>query len=81
LPAFVSALDNAIEKHDECAAAMSSSGLVFPFAASEREGHDTSNVPTPELSSVTWPEPSNSEPCQTVVAFRVVAMLHPHECR
>ncbi len=35
-------LDRAIEKQDECAAAISSSGLVLPFAASAREGQDTS---------------------------------------
>lgn len=35
-------LDSAIEKQLECAAAMSSSGLVFPFAFSARDGQETS---------------------------------------
>ena len=31
-----------MEKQDECAAAISSSGLVLPFASSAREAQDTS---------------------------------------
>ena len=42
VPAWASPLDSAIEKHDECAAAMSSSGLVLPFGSSAREGQFTS---------------------------------------
>ena len=57
-----------------CAAAISSSGLVLPFASSERAAQDTSKVPMPELWSVTWPAPSIRLPSQCVVALRVVAM-------
>ena len=42
VPALASAADSAIEKHAECAAAMSSSGLVLPFGSSARAGQDTS---------------------------------------
>ena len=42
VPALARPLDSAIEKHDEWAAAMSSSGLVFPLADSAREGQLTS---------------------------------------
>jgi len=35
-------LEKAIEKHAEWAAAMSSSGLVLPFACSARDGQETS---------------------------------------
>ena len=51
-PAWASAWLNAIEKQRECAAAISSSGLVLPSAASVRAFQVTSNVPRPELSSV-----------------------------
>src|SRR6476620_2130009 len=53
---------------------MSSSGLVLPLASSAREGHDTSYVPMPLDSRETFPEPSNRDPSQWVVALRVVAM-------
>jgi hypothetical protein len=67
--------DSAIEKHDEWAAAMNSSGEVFPSGASVRRGHETSKVPRPEDSRLTWPEPpSRSAPSQWVLAVRVVAM-------
>jgi hypothetical protein len=42
LPALASAWDSAMEKHVECAAAMSSSGLVRPFASSVRAAQVTS---------------------------------------
>ena len=38
VPALPSAADSAIEKQDEWAAAISSSGLVLPFASSARDG-------------------------------------------
>src|SRR6476469_9282765 len=53
---------------------MSSSGLVLPLASSAREGHDTSYVPMPLDSRLTFPEPSNRDPSPWVVALRVVAM-------
>ena len=42
VPALARPLENAIEKHAECAAAISSSGLVLPFGSSVRAGQDTS---------------------------------------
>ena len=70
------AVDSAIEKHAECAAAISSSGLVLPLASSARAGHDTSYVPMPEDSRVTWPAPSKRLPSQWVLALRVVPWVH-----
>ena len=42
VPALASRWRTAIEKHDEWAAAMSSSGLVLPLGSSARAGQDTS---------------------------------------
>ena len=42
VPALSRPFENAMQKHDECAAAMSSSGLVVPFGSSVRAGHETS---------------------------------------
>ena len=42
VPALARPLENAIEKQAECAAAISSSGLVLPLASSARAGHETS---------------------------------------
>src|SRR5690348_2561437 len=69
---LASAFENAIEKQAECAPAISSSGLVLPFASSARDGQETGNVPMPEDSKVVSPEPSNRVPDQTVVALRSV---------
>jgi hypothetical protein len=74
VPASVSALDSAIEKHEECAAAISSSGLVLPPGSSARAAQLTSNVPIPDDSRLTWPAPSNSVPSQCVLAVRVALM-------
>ena len=71
---FVSALDRAMEKHEECAAAISSSGLVRPFGCSARDAHVTSNPPRPDDTSSTRPVPSISDPFQVVRASRVAAM-------
>ena len=69
-PAWASPLERAIEKHEECAAAISSSGLVLPLASSARLGQDTSYVPMPEDSRDTLPAPSNGgfETFRTIVA-------------
>nr|BAE95431.1 hypothetical protein [Streptomyces kanamyceticus] len=75
VPAPVRPCDRAMEKQLECAAAISSSGLVLPFASSARDGQDTACSPMPEESKVTVPEPSVSEPSQTVCAERVVATM------
>ena len=74
VPCLARMLDNAIEKHAECAAAMSSSGLVNPFGSSERAGQETGNVPVPDDSRVTSPLPSSRLPFQTVDELRVVAI-------
>ena len=42
VPALASAPDRAMEKHEVWAAAISSSGLVLPFASWERAAQDTS---------------------------------------
>src|SRR6202167_194644 len=39
LPVVARPFESAIEKHDACAAAISSSGLVLPFASSALEAH------------------------------------------
>ena len=75
VPPLASALDSAIEKHDEWAAAISSSGLVRPFGSSVRDAHVTSNEPSPLDSRVTVPLPSVSGPCHSVAAKRVVAIV------
>src|SRR5918997_5147193 len=55
---------------------MSSSGLVVPPASSAvRLGKDTSNVPTSELLSSTWPAPSCRVPFQAVRAVRMAMGL------
>src|SRR5687768_4519241 len=63
-----------MEKQEEWAAPMSSSGLVRPAGSSARDAQVTSKPPRPDDSSSTRPEPSMREPCQVVVAERVVAM-------
>lgn len=61
-------LESAIEKQLEWAAAISSSGLVLPFAFSARDGQETGYSPIPEESRVTTPLPSIRLPSQTVCA-------------
>src|SRR5947209_14670060 len=73
-PCLPRTLDSAIEKHDECAAAISSSGLVLPLGSSERAAHDTSYVPMPDDCNATLPLPSARPPFHVVVALRVVAI-------
>jgi hypothetical protein len=54
-PAKTSSLATDIEKQVECAAAISSSGLVRPFGCSVRAGQLTSKLPLPEETSSTSP--------------------------
>ena len=71
-PAAAITPDSCMAKQEECAAAMSSSGLVVPSAFSAvRLGKDTSRVATPELVSSTWPLPSFRVPFQAVREVRV----------
>src|SRR5690606_38466390 len=75
LPALSRMLEKAIEKQLECAAAISSSGLVFPFASSARDAQVTGwSAMLPEESKLTTPLPLKRFPSQTVCAERVAAM-------
>ena len=58
VPFCASAFASAIEKHDECAAAMSSSGVVTDVEPSLRAFQLTASGPWFELSRATSPEPS-----------------------
>ena len=77
LPARASAPASAIEKHDACAAAISSSGLVLPpDASSERAAQLTSSGPNaPDPTSSIVPEPPIRSPLQVTAALRSAAML------
>ncbi|EFE65988.1 conserved hypothetical protein [Streptomyces viridosporus ATCC 14672] len=80
VPALSRMLEKAIEKQLECAAAISSSGLVLPLASSARDAQVTGCSPMlPEESKETTPLPLKRLPSQTVCAERVVAMTHPFE--
>lgn len=76
-PPWVSPNARAMEKQAECAAAMSSSGLVRPLGASARDAQVSSKLPTPEESRLTEPLPASSGPSQRVVAVRTVATAFP----
>src|SRR3990170_1799450 len=78
VPAPASPCESAIEKHDACAAASSSSGLVSPPGTSARAAHETSippRAPLPTESIV--PPPLIRSPCQVTEAVRSVAMPIP----
>jgi hemoglobin len=75
LPASTSSLATDIEKQVECAAAISSSGLVLPLGASTRAGQLTSKLPRPDETSSTSPSPSFSEPSQWASAVLTAAMI------
>jgi hypothetical protein len=64
-------------KHEECAAAMSSSGVVTEVEPSLRAFQFTANGPWFELSRATDPDPSNRVPFQLVVASLVTLMVSP----
>ena len=72
-PARASPPDRAIEKHAAWAAAINSSGLVFPSGCSAREAHvmpSGPKAPLPTLSMV--PRPSVRDPLQVTFAVRSV---------
>jgi REP element-mobilizing transposase RayT len=79
LPAFARPSDRAIEKHAACAAAISSSGLVFPpEASSERAAQLTSSGPkAPEPTSSIVPDPLIRSPFHVTDARRSAAMSAP----
>src|SRR5262249_28479115 len=60
--------ESAIEKQAAWAAAISSSGLVLPSAASVRLAQVTGSGPAAPLAKETGPEPSARPPCQAGVA-------------
>ncbi len=66
---------NAIAKHDECAAAASSSGLVCPPGCWVRPAQVTGSGPNAPLAACTSPAPSASGPSQTVVALRFAVVI------
>jgi hypothetical protein len=61
-------------KHEECAAAMSSSGVVTDDDPSDRAFQLTANGPWLELSNATSPDPSAREPFHDVLASLVTLM-------
>ena len=74
VPFWASACENAMLKHEEWAAAISSSGVVTEVEPSLRAFQLTSNVPMPEDWNATWPDPSMRPPFQTVVASLVTVI-------
>ncbi len=71
------ALESAMLKHDECAAAMSSSGVVVVSEPSLRAFQLIGKVPRFEEEKATLPDPSIREPFQVVVASLVTGMVPP----
>jgi len=67
LPA--SSFESAMQKQAACAAAISSSGVVFPPDSSARAFQLTSKVPSPEVSRVVRPEPLKRSPFQVALAL------------
>ena len=78
-PAFASPFARAIEKHDACAAAISSSGLVFPPGdSSDRASQLTSSGPNaPEPTSSIVPDPLRRSPFHVTEARRSAAIALP----
>src|SRR6478735_877912 len=74
VPFSARAAESAMLKHDACAAAMSSSGVVTDVEPSLRAFQFTGKVPRPDDTNVVSPEPSNRPPFHTVVASLVTVM-------
>src|SRR3954451_8674167 len=55
-----------MQKHEECAIASSSSGLVVPGVRSVRAAHVTSTPSKAPLLGAVFPEPAVRLPCQMV---------------
>ena len=79
LPACASPCERAIEKHDAWAAAISSSGLVFPpESSSVRAGQLTSSGPkAPDPTSSIVPDPLIRSPFHVTDARRSAAISLP----
>ena len=75
VPACASPFASAIKTHEACAAAISSSGLVFSSAASARELHLIVASRTAPLSVETVPDPLIRSPCHSAFAVRSTAIL------
>src|SRR5262245_49950253 len=81
LPTFARPRESAIENHEACAAAISSSGLVLPpCSSSDREAHVICNGPNAPLGA-SWisPLPDIRSPCHVTCALRS-AMSHLQFC-
>src|SRR5690606_24932056 len=77
VPFSLSACARAMLKHEACAAAMSSSGVVVVSEPSLRAFQSRGNVPRFEDENATVPEPSAREPVQVVAASLVTDMFPP----
>src|SRR2546428_5725441 len=76
LPACARPCDSAIAKQLACAAASSSSGVVFPPASSVRDLHDRpASRSTPLVRELTRPLPDIRSPSQTACARLCMARL------
>ena len=74
LPPSVSPCARAIEKHDACAAAISSSGLVLPSERSVRDAQVTGRSPVAPLVKLRVPAPWARSPSHVVLAVRCADM-------
>src|SRR3954463_7619245 len=75
VPFFASPFENAIEKQAACAAATSSSGLVWPAGPPVRDAQLTGRrVIEPEVTYVICPEPDTRSPLHVAWACRDTAM-------
>src|SRR5262245_54062617 len=69
VPAWFRTCESAIEKHEACAAAISSSGLVMPFSSPVRAGHETSSGPIEPLPTFSIaPDPLSRSPFHVTFA-------------
>src|SRR5690606_5672995 len=77
VPFSLSACDRAMLKHEACAAAMSSSGVVVVSDPSLRAFQSMGKVPRFDDEKATLPEPSVRDPVQVVAASLVTDMFPP----
>jgi hypothetical protein len=67
-----------MQKHDEWAAARSSSGLVFPALRVVRDAQVTSTGSNAPLAGVVVPAPFARSPLHTVFALLLAGICHLH---
>jgi hypothetical protein len=77
VPFSASAWESAMLKHDACAAAMSSSGVVVVSLPSLRAFQLIGKVPRWDDENATVPDPSMSDPVQVLAASLVTGMIPP----